>query len=71
MFLSTVVATQLDKNLSGRLTWNVGSITSINSSLVWDKQNHHVSASFQVSFQAYVIMYYKGTILNVIAKFLY
>jgi hypothetical protein len=39
----------LDKNLQGRLTWNVGHPSSINSSIVWDNQSHRLVCAIQVS----------------------
>ena len=44
------VATQLDKNLQGRLTWNAGSSSSMSTALVWDHQKHHLAGVIQVKY---------------------
>jgi len=53
MFVS-VLAHQLDKNLQGRLTWTAGVHSSMNATLVWDREQHHVAASFQVCVRSSV-----------------
>ena len=42
------MGTQLDKGLEGRLVWNAGSNSSMQTSLNWDRNNHKVNATFQV-----------------------
>jgi len=44
----SVLAHQLDKNLQGRLTWTAGLHSSMNATLVWDREQHHVVTSIQV-----------------------
>ena len=47
--LLVAVATQLDKNLQGRLMWNAGLHSSINTMAIWDTEKHHLTWAFQVS----------------------
>jgi len=50
----SVLAHQLDKNLQGRLTWTAGVHSSMNATLVWDREQHHVVTSIQVSVHSVV-----------------
>jgi len=47
--LLVAVATQLDKNLQGRLMWNAGLHSSINTMAIWDTEKHHLTWAIQVS----------------------
>jgi len=49
-----VLAHQLDKNLQGRLTWMAGVQSSVNATLIWDREQHHVVTSIQVHVHSVV-----------------
>jgi len=44
----SVLAHQIDKNIQGRLTWTAGVHSSMNATLVWDRDLHHIVTSVQV-----------------------
>ncbi|CAH1775530.1 unnamed protein product [Owenia fusiformis] len=57
--LTTVLAQQLDKNIHGRLTWNVGLMSSMNTTVTWDNQVHHLAVIMQLGIPTcYVALNY-------------
>ncbi|KAI0207079.1 DnaJ-like protein subfamily C member 11 [Lamellibrachia satsuma] len=54
--LSATVATQLDKNLQGRLMWNAGFQSSINTMAIWDTEKHHLTWAVQLGFNSSFMM---------------
>ena len=48
IFHFIAMGTQLDKGLEGRLVWNAGSNSSMQTSLNWGRNNHKVNATLQV-----------------------
>ena len=59
--LILVLAHQLDKNLQGRLTWSAGMHSSMNATLVWDRDQHHVVSSVQVNISFIFMGYFAWT----------
>ena len=52
----TVLATQLDKNLQGRMVWTAGAHSSLNTMVVWDTVNRHLVASLQLGIPNSFVM---------------
>ncbi|XP_064641840.1 dnaJ homolog subfamily C member 11-like [Lineus longissimus] len=46
--LQSMVAVTLDKNFQGRLTWNVGHPSSMNTSVVWENPSHRAVCAVQL-----------------------
>ena len=43
------LATQLDKNVQGRLMWNAGIQSNVNTMAIWDTERHHLTGAIQVN----------------------
>lgn len=57
-FLFAVVATHLDKNILGRMTFNIGAGRSaLNTALIWDSEPHRVQLTLQVSLVTMDVMH--------------
>ncbi|KAK2188148.1 hypothetical protein NP493_143g03009 [Ridgeia piscesae] len=68
--VSATVATQLDKNLQGRLMWNAGLHSSINTMAIWDTEKHHLTWAIQLGFSnTFMMIHYTRKFVENDAKF--
>ncbi len=56
-FVTTVLGTELDKGLSGRIVWNALSDSSMQTILNWKRDNHLVNVVFKVTITLILVCF--------------